>query len=275
MKHIFVLSIIMVNISLKAQEYISIDKINFEFYYIYSFWEDSTSNNSQKAQITVLQIGEKSSKFVSTANIYKDSLLKDREDLSITEGLSSTLNLIVRNPTNKFADFYIYKNYPEKGMISFYSMVSKKNYLIQEQLKFNWLLDNSSQDTILGLVCKKAITKFRGRNYVAWYCDKIPINDGPYKFFGLPGLILKVQDEKNSHRFEITKIVDYKKNTLKPDLIFVKKNYIQVTPNEFVKVMNNYSQELYQMALGLNYNSEERKARALARIKSINNFIEK
>ena len=47
---------------------------------------------------------------------------------------------------------------------------------------------------ILGLRCQKAVCQWRGRDYTAWFTEEIPINDGPYKFFGLPGLIVSVED---------------------------------------------------------------------------------
>ncbi len=43
--------------------------------------------------------------------------------------------------------------------------------------------------------CLKATTQFRGRNYTAWFTPDIPISDGPWKFKGLPGLLMSLQDE--------------------------------------------------------------------------------
>lgn len=34
-----------------------------------------------------------------------------------------------------------------------------------------------------------ATTQFRGLTYTAWFALDIPINEGPWKFHGLPGLI--------------------------------------------------------------------------------------
>lgn len=47
---------------------------------------------------------------------------------------------------------------------------------------------------------------FRGRSYVAWFTMDIPIENGPWKFAGLPGLILKVYDDKKLYDFECVKI---------------------------------------------------------------------
>lgn len=62
---------------------------------------------------------------------------------------------------------------------------------------FNWEL---SPDTmrILGFLCQKASCKISMggdiRKFTAWYTPDIPASYGPSKFFGLPGLILMVDN---------------------------------------------------------------------------------
>ena len=59
-----------------------------------------------------------------------------------------------------------------------------------------WKLDKDSMKTIVGVTCYKAIGRFRGRIYTVWYAPSIPINGGPWKLGGLPGLILEAYDMK-------------------------------------------------------------------------------
>jgi len=68
-----------------------------------------------------------------------------------------------------------------------------------------WTLMNDTR-TICGLPCQKAVTRFRGRTFIAWFSSDLPIKGGPWKFGGLPGLILKVQDSDNLYTFEAVKI---------------------------------------------------------------------
>ena len=64
--------------------------------------------------------------------------------------------------------------------------------------KFAWELLPET-DSVGGYLCQKAETEFKGRVYEAWFCPEIPIDAGPYKFRGLPGLILKVEDKAGDY----------------------------------------------------------------------------
>lgn len=76
-----------------------------------------------------------------------------------------------------------------------------KGLKVVEEIEFDWDFSNMDNDTILGYHCMLATTQFRGRTYSAWFALDIPINDGPWKFHGLPGLILKVEDSKGIFTF--------------------------------------------------------------------------
>lgn len=71
----------------------------------------------------------------------------------------------------------------------------------EPKVKFNWKLQEGSKK-ILNYECKKATVEFAGRKYTAWYTNDIPISDGPYKFEGLPGLIMEISDSNNEFSFE-------------------------------------------------------------------------
>ena len=68
-----------------------------------------------------------------------------------------------------------------------------------------WKMGAETQ-TILGHRCQKATCHWRGRDFVAWFAPDIPVKAGPWKFGGLPGLILKLQDTAGVYRFEAVQI---------------------------------------------------------------------
>ena len=60
--------------------------------------------------------------------------------------------------------------------------------------------------TVAGILCQKATANFGGRDWVAWFASDIPVSDGPYKFCGLPGLILSAYDIQEHWRFDVVSI---------------------------------------------------------------------
>lgn len=58
-------------------------------------------------------------------------------------------------------------------------------------LNWNWQITNETR-TISNYKCRKATSNYNGMSFTAWFTDEIPINTGPDKFDGLPGLILYV-----------------------------------------------------------------------------------
>lgn len=56
------------------------------------------------------------------------------------------------------------------------------------------------------LDCFKATTVFRGRSYTAWYAPSIPLANGPWKFGGLPGLIVELYDDKKDLHFRLVSL---------------------------------------------------------------------
>lgn len=69
-------------------------------------------------------------------------------------------------------------------------------YLLREPIpELQWILGQNSKK-LDGLMLFEAKTTFRGRNYTAWYCRDLPFSVGPWKFQGLPGVILEVYDDE-------------------------------------------------------------------------------
>ncbi len=89
----------------------------------------------------------------------------------------------------------VYRKYQENLLTVRSFCELGKPVVFQDSVKFEWEL-GSGEKVIKGVKCKNAFTNFRGREYEAWYATEIPINAGPWKFCGLPGLIVEVSDKK-------------------------------------------------------------------------------
>lgn len=123
-------------------------------------------------------------------------------------------------------------------------------YLVTEALpKLEWDLSHADTLKIGTYICNKATTRFRGRNYIAWYTNDIAITFGPWKFHGLPGLILDMYDETHKFEWIVTKIskkvINEKTlNQDKHDVNIDLKAFVALRAEVFNKKMNNFKNNL-------------------------------
>ncbi|MGL5938012.1 MAG: GLPGLI family protein [Phocaeicola sp.] len=110
------------------------------------------------------------------------------------------LALISDYPSPK--EYYaIYKNYPQKGMLTTTDRALKKFYYSEPIERLKWQLI-PRDTTLLTYKCQFATTTFRGRSWRVCYTLEIPISEGPWKLHGLPGLILYAEEESGTFKFE-------------------------------------------------------------------------
>ena len=94
---------------------------------------------------------------------------------------------------------------------TFYSKheVAYKYFVVKDSLNiFNWSIQNNTKE-ILGFKCQLATMDFRGRKYEAWFTPDLPVG-GPYKYDGLPGMILELKSIDNFISFKPIKIKNTK-----------------------------------------------------------------
>lgn len=117
---------------------------------------------------------------------------------------------------NRGEDFYpgcqqlvfpyeIFNHYRDNTTRIYYRLFMYCGVLRYEEkpAEMEWSLIPDSQENVIGFSCNKAVTQYKGRTYTAWYCPQMPVKVGPFKFGGLPGLILKVADSDNKFSWEI------------------------------------------------------------------------
>ncbi len=93
----------------------------------------------------------------------------------------------------------------------------RTNIILEEKLDlFNWNLTKESK-SILGYHCTKAECHFRGRDYVVYFTTEIPFKATPWKFHGLPGVILEAYSKDEYCKWKATSLTIRKyKNKKKP-----------------------------------------------------------
>ncbi len=190
---------------------------------------------STRENIMLLQIGKDVSRYSDIKKIMGDSLMLALEKQGADNNIIRKLLPLERGRSSEV----ILKNYP-KGKITFtnYLMAS---YLYEEVYKApNWKLGRDTTP-ILGYPCRLATTSFRGRNYRAWFAPDIPVDDGPWKLRGLPGLILKATDDKNEVSFECISI---EKVSCQDDIYLSNPNlgYIRTAKSAYEKLVRDFQE---------------------------------
>ena len=106
---------------------------------------------------------------------------------------------------------FIYKDYQRKiAEVMIAGCGVSYHWAYEESIPSQrWVLYGESR-TINGYECHKATTSYMGRDYTAWFTLDIPIPEGPWKFYGLPGLIMEVGDSRNHYLFTCIEAVTLK-----------------------------------------------------------------
>jgi len=100
----------------------------------------------------------------------------------------------------------IYYTDVQKNKILFQEGIAFKTVIAQEdQTKIDWKIEEKTK-SINNFLCRKATTTYKGNSYTAWFSADIPIPFGPWKFHGLPGLILEAYDDSKFYQIKATKI---------------------------------------------------------------------
>ncbi len=108
--------------------------------------------------------------------------------------------------------------------------------------KPDWEINDNDTKKIAGFVCTKAKAEFRGSTIIAYFAKDLPYSAGPYKFFGLPGLILDVRVEGKSYdlwRAESVNLHDKKIVDFKPKL----NQYKKIQMKDFVQLKDQAATE--------------------------------
>jgi GLPGLI family protein len=170
---------------------------------------DSLSPEKVAQDTMILQIGSnRISKYFLDTRI-RDSIMQARIGRQLAAAQTSGGNVSFQSvgfgmsggQAGSGDQSIVFKNWPT-GSFTVTDRVMMDAYTYTEpsdQMQWQFLPDT---DTILSYFCQKAVTTFRGRSYEAWFSPDIPINEGPWKFCGLPGLILKISDTRRHYIFE-------------------------------------------------------------------------
>lgn len=197
-KLIILVTICVTNLSLSGQikrlyyidDFTTLDSARYEITYEVDKVPDTTKPNDKLTDVQKLLIGKGISKTYSYLLFQNDSICTILENQDVN---------FPAPPSGAGTD-EIYRNLLT-GNIKVKKRVDETMFCYEENKpELNWTILNNRK-MIANYSCQNATVIFRGRNYEAWFTTEIPISVGPYKFGGLPGLILEIQDTNQNYTF--------------------------------------------------------------------------
>lgn len=156
------------------------------YFYELKFKQDSTQAEPLKSYM-VLDINPENTKYYDYVFLEKDSINKatNNQNANWTKHIPVTRKKNSNENINfRMIDFQLY-SYPTEDII-------------------NWSLTKETKQQA-GYKVQKATTNFGGRKWTAWFTKEIPFSEGPYKFTGLPGLIVSIEDSQQQYVFNLLK----------------------------------------------------------------------
>lgn len=160
------------------------------FIYELKYKSDSLQRDYQTTEM-VLDINPKEVKFYEYRFIESDSLMKLPEHQYDQHTSQTGQTLKRKRGTN------LNLNYAQIRMMPYY-------YVFESNDDIKWNIQKETK-TIANYKLQRATTKFGGRKWNAWFTADIPISEGPYKFRGLPGLILFIEDSRQNFIYSFSR----------------------------------------------------------------------
>ncbi len=187
---VFTLVLMLFSTGLSAQ--------NQRFFYEYKFVPDLSEKDSVKTEMMLLDVTKNGSKYYSHKKFVADSIVNEDIQKQIR---SSSGNFNVNRRNAGSVPYSVEKTYPD-FKVELFQQISSDAYIVEEDQKPEWKI-LPEKEKIGEYEAQKAETDFGGRKWTAWFTPEIPIQDGPYKFYGLPGLIVKMEDQSGTHKMTL------------------------------------------------------------------------
>lgn len=189
-------------VQLNKSRFKTIDNSQFDCLYHYTIEGINSKDNEFKDTFnTILQVGATTAKFWDYGMFLADSTeyIAKASAEQITEANNNLIKQVC------YYDAEVFQNYP-KNKITENGIVGVTYYTYNEpSADLKWTL-HSDTLTLLKTLCNKATAEFGGREWTAWYAPSIPVSYGPWKLSGLPGLILRAEENSGMHTFEAISI---------------------------------------------------------------------
>ena len=175
----------------------------------YDFTSLQLRTDSMATTRFTLVSGPGRSLFFNTMSLYVDSLTSTPEGKKRLNEIqwaawkvdqpdgSFKLDL-TRQAPRKTVRMYVEKDFGNSELKLYNRFGEDDGYYTEPFDELKWEIQTDSTATVLGYECFMATTHYHGREWKGWFAPEIPVQDGPWKLQGLPGLILKAEADNGT-----------------------------------------------------------------------------
>lgn len=198
----------------KAYPIDSLEGIQMRANYSYAFVRDTVSGYTETGTGT-LEIGRNFTKYWDWKLFESDSLVRNGCVRSYSRVLDGA-------EVDQITLMEIFIHDLKSGKWTCTGRVGTQDFLYEDEITdMEWeILDSVS--VVAGYNAVMATCSFRGRDYTAWFTPDIPVSAGPWKFSGLPGLILSVRDADGYYDFSLKGIYSTAGSIYMTDWLYLK-----------------------------------------------------
>ena len=171
--------------------------------YLHVNYEAKLKMNKEKKHINrnvVLEIGKDVS--VCYDSKFRQFIALDDSLKMVRASVGEWIRTMENNGTfGRTVSFAVYKHLPAMNELTYTDEIFRYLYYYEQELPaIDWQMQDADS-VVCGYSCSKAVGEWRGRRWTVWYSMDIPIDDGPWKLQGLPGLILHAEDAQGDFFF--------------------------------------------------------------------------
>jgi len=178
--------------------YAQSEPVDFKYELVWK--EDSLKLDRTKKEDMILQMQGGESCFQSMINHNYESNMADFEKTIRSGGL------VLGGNVKKMIPVFKYRIFKAQSTLKVEEQIMRKPYAYEMDFDPGQWQIQAEQDSVAGFWSQKATIDHNGRCYIAWFTTEIPVSDGPYIFYGLPGLIVKLYDTRDHYTFTLKEV---------------------------------------------------------------------
>lgn len=165
-------------------------RVHYDFVHVH----DTLQPDKPIQEEMVLYLGQYSTLYGS---FEFDRIVRDLHTQVKAPGFDGNLTILNQRHTSP-SSYYIHHS---EGRLTQIYRSQGVSYLLEESFpSMAWEIQDELKE-LGGFMSQKAVTAFGGREYIVWFTAEIPLQAGPWKLQGLPGLILEATSVDGEVKF--------------------------------------------------------------------------